>query len=712
MIKMDSDKLQKLSYILRVIVMIALMLVLAFLCIVQLMKIQIVDGAMYAGQSQKNYTAYQSVQAARGQIFDSEGRVLNTNKIVYKVIVQRAFFTQGRENEIIAAAIDILKKHGETWVDSVPISTTEPFVFTAASDSELDSFKSRIEVNVDASVENCLSALMKNYGISEEYDPVTARAIAGVRYEMEIRDFSFNNRYTMCEDISIETVIELKERAGSLPGIDIIEEPMRVYLDSSIAPHIRGTIGAISAEEYTERKDDGYSLNDRVGKNGIEQAMESILRGENGTRTIVRNQQGEAVADSTTTNVVTGNSVMLTIDSEFQSTVQDILENHISWLRTIEETAPEAWWRGQNTEGGAVAVIEVKTGKVLALANYPSYDLNDYISDYSAVLGAEGTPLFDRSISGRYRPGSTFKSVTAIAGLLSGKITDTSLINCTGVYEAFTDYKPRCTGTHLNINVVSALKTSCNIFFYEVGMRIGIDYLADTAAGFGIGTNLGLEIGGDSGRMTTPTLYELLKGETYNDGDTVQTSIGQSETLVTPLHLAVQAMTLANDGVRYQPYLVDSVWDYEGETLLYKTEPKIAAEVGADSPELYETVRQGMMMVTENVVWPPDNMKLSHFDYLPSVAAIKTGTPEVIANKEYNSTILGYYPADDPVIAFGIVLENSEYSRYMVRNIIDAYFYDAYEADINEEGLVASPWKRWSPEKVMRLTGSVIGDNS
>lgn len=702
--KINLEKLSKVNFILRTALIIVIMLVLVFLCVARLMKIQIVDGTSYANQSKKNYTAYQSVQASRGQIADSKGRILNTNKVVYKVIIQKAFFTAGSENLIIAETLKILEENGEKWLDSIPITTELPFKFTDVSDETLDKFKKNLNLNVDATVENCIQALKKNYNISGGYDEITARKIGGVRYEMYVRDFSHNNRYTMCEDISLETVIKLKEKSGVLSGIDIIEEPIRIYLKGNSTAHTRGVIGPVSAEEYSEIKEQGYSLNDTIGKNGIEYAMESVLRGENGVRTIVRNTSGTAISDEITTGVKKGNSVMLTIDTEFQDTVQEILENHIDWLHTIEQTESNTYYqRGQNTEGGSVVVLDVKTGKVLALANYPTYDINEYIDDYNSVLNAELNPLLNRATTGLYRPGSTFKTITGLAGLYYGAIDANTILSCAGVYKFYDDYQPKCTGTHGSVNISYGLQQSCNCYFYEVGRRLGIDAFAGVAERLGIGTYLGLETGGSTGRMTTPDAIARLTDKEFTGGDVLQAAIGQSETLITPLHLAVQAMTIANKGVRYRPYLVDSVWDYEFTEKIYETEPQVADTFATDRPDIYDSVIDGMISVTKNIAWPPYRMELNNFDYLPSKAAVKTGSPEV-GDGSYHSAVLGFYPADDPVIAFGILIENSDFSRYIIRNIIDAYFYKAYEPDISEEGLILSPWKRWSTEKVKSLT--------
>lgn len=684
--------MSKISKFIRTLVLIIIVFLMLFLCIIRLMKLQIVDGAEYLALAETSYTSKYEIIATRGQIFDRNGVLLTTNRTVYKVILQKAFLVSGTENEVLNKAANVLKNNNEEWNDSVPISYSKPYVFIDENSDDTFAFKERIRVNPDATADNCIKALIKKYDIdTEKYTEEEQRIIAGIRYEMELKDFSYDNRFTLAEDISLDTVIKLKEIAFSLKGIDIIEEGMREYAEPDTAPHILGTVGALSYEEYHALKTEGYSYNDSIGSYGIERAMESVLRGKNGERTIARDSNGNAVSDEITRETEAGNSVSLTIDYDFQNDLQEILKNQINWLNNSAD-------RGNDCDAGAVVVLDAKTAAVLGTASYPTYNLNDSIEDYSAVLNTEGNPMYNRATNGLYRPGSAFKTITAADGLINGLIDKNSRAECTGVYTYYSasDYRPKCTGFHLGYDVVNCLKWSCNIFFYDLGRRLGIDELYGFASKFGYGQNLGLEIGGLSGQMSSPSLYEELRGEPWTDGNTLQAAIGQMDTLVTPFHLAVQALTLANDGVRLRPYLVDSVWNYDRTEMLYKTEPQVE-EVIENKNNAFEIVREGMIAVSTLVNWPTSS-NLWNFEYLPYSVAIKTGTAET-GDGYYTSTVMGYYPAEDPKIAFGIVLEKGEYSRYMVRNIIDAYIYDCYEPDFDENGIVQTPWKRWDSEK-------------
>lgn len=692
--------MEKVGAVIRNCLLVAITFILVFLAAIQLMQIQIVDGEYYATRRNSLSEANQSITAARGQISDIGGNVLVTNQIMYKVIVQRAFLTLGMENEVIARTISILEECGEEWIDNVPLTADSPFEFTTNDEDELDKFRENLKLNYDATAEHCIKALMEQYEIdAEKYDIQTIRKIAGVRYEMTQKDFSAQNPYALAQNISIDAVLKLKEQGFLLHGIDIAEVPERMYVRSSTAPHVIGTIGPIDQTEYDNTKDENnetvYTINDVIGKTGIELGMENVLKGIDGTRTIVRSN-GVVISDDITLPVVPGNSLKLTIDSDFQDQLQTILENHINWLHYYNDPV-----RGANCDAGSVVVLDVKTGAVIGMANFPSFDINDYIADPAAVMNGEnGASMFNLATLGLYRPGSSFKTINATAGLIEGYIDRNYGVVCNKVYTYYApSYSPKCTGTHGHISVVNALKWSCNIFFYDLGRRMGIDKLASYASLFGYGEDLGLEIPCAQTAMSTPELYNEIRAgtdEVWTDGDVLQAAIGQCDTAVSPLTLAVQAMTLANKGTRLRPYLVDSVWNYDYTEMISKTQPEIASQIDDKGTNAFDIVREGMIQVSYNCTWPIYGGALV-FDYLPDDVAIKTGTPERDGSGEqYNSTVMGYYPAHDPKIAFGIVLEKADFSRYMIRNIIDAYFYDCYEPEMDEEGNIVAPWKRWT----------------
>lgn len=681
--------------------MVAFVVTAAFLCGVRLLQTQLVDGDMYLQMTKKTKVAEQEVDAARGQIVDRDGVVLNTNKTIFNVNFQASSLEPGTENEIIFRVLTVLKKNGEEWNETLPITKTEPYRFLAGKERAIATLKAKLNIANYATVNNCIYYLYDTYDISEKYGEEMRRAIAGVRYEMTIKDFSDENKFVLASDISFDTVTELKELSAMLPGVDITESWERVYLNSDLAPHIRGTIGAISPEDYSRLKDQGYNLNDIIGTSGVEKSLESVLRGERGTRSITRGADGLEISDEITKDPVAGNSVMTTIDVDFQRLVQDAVQYHIDYLHSpsyylLKGLTPE-YLEENGCYSGAAVVLDVKTGGVLAMASLPGYDINEYVSDYNAVISADYSPVFNRALDGTFRPGSTFKTITATAGLYEGAITPDSLITCVGKYTYFTGYQPGCEGIHNSINVRDGLKHSCNVFFYETARRMGINKLADWAARFGVGTDLGFELPMKTGQMSSMELYEQL-GLTWNPGDVIQAGIGQCETLLTPMHMAVQAMTLANKGVRYQPHIIKSVYNYDFTEKLYDTEVVVAEDFsGYDNMEnIMIEVREGMRKVASEVwgtyINGSSNLG-SPFDYVGVGrlnACVKTGTPQASSDVT-NSAIVAYYPADDPEIAIGIMMERGDRAIYLCANIMCAYANGRISTSYNEEGVPLGP---------------------
>lgn len=686
--------MSKFSNILRSAILAALVIAASFLCGLRLLEIQIADGGKYLAMTQSSHTFTQPIEAARGKIADSTGKILNTNELNCSVNLQKSYLEAGTENEVIYRILTVLIKNGEEWNESMPITRTQPYQFEKDRENAVDSLKIRMKLGVYATVENCMNALYETYDISDKYEEPMRRYIVGVRYEMSLKDFSTENKFELASGISSDTVLELKELYSLMSGMEISEGWNRLYLDGTTAPHIRGTVGAISAEKYAELKSSGYNMNDIIGTSGIELALESTLRGERGVREITRNSDGMKVSDEIIQEPQSGNSVMLTIDSKFQNMVEQIVQYHMDFLHSpYYTTAMDATLRGNQTEVGSAVVLNVKDGSVLAMVTLPSYDINDLVENYGAVLNAKNSPLLNRAINGEYRPGSTFKTITATAGLAEGVITPSTTITCNQVYTYYApSFTPKCTGYHGAITVQYGLKHSCNIFFYETARRMGIDRLAYWASRFGVGQDLGFEIPMSTGRMTSPEIFDKL-GLEWNASDTIQAGIGQSETLLTPLHLATQAMTIANNGVRYRPHVVKAIYNYDFTELIEEIQPEIMDEMtGMD--DIFAEVKAGMKRVSENANFLLDGGWYNIYDYKgigKENVCTKTGTPEVIAMTRFNSTIVGFYPADDPEIAFGVCMENSEYSRHIACNIISAYVTGEFNPVYDEDGNAMYP---------------------
>lgn len=689
--------MSKISSLIRSIILAALVIVAAFFCGVRLLQTQIVDGDKYFQLTKTVKVTTQEIEAARGQIVDRNGKPLNTNKVSHSLNLQFSSLVKGTENEMIYRVVTVLLNNGDKWNDSLPISLDAPYEFLTGKgkDEEIAKLKEVINVAGYSSAEDCMHWICRNYGIDEsKYDEKMQRYIAGVRYEMTIKEFSeYNPKFVMASDISEDSVHELKELDHLLEGVEISDSWERQYLDSELAPHIRGVVGAISEEQYEELKDEGYHADDIIGREGVEKSLEDILHGTRGERTITRSSEVNGVKEEITKEPEAGQSVMLTIDSELQQLLQDALEYHIGFINS-EYLTPDINYMNfaGGCKAGSVVVLDVKTGGVLACVSYPGYDINDMVEDYNKVLNRSGSPLLNRALFGEYRPGSTFKTITATAGMAEGAITPTSTIFCGHNYPYYGG-KFTCLGWHGSIPVQVALQYSCNIFFYETARRIGVDKLSYWAKMFGVGEDLGLEIDMATGHMSSLEYFEEM-GYDWYEGNIIQAGIGQCETALTPMHMAVQAMTLANKGVRYEPHIVKSVYNYDLSEKLYDKETTIAEDF-SDYPGMSDymaAIKDGMqLMGNTQVSFTINGYYQNVFKYLgfEGQVAAKSGTPQV-AEKVYNSAFIGYYPIDNPQIAIGIILERGDYAKCFAANVINAYVNRKISTQYDEKGVPKS----------------------
>jgi penicillin-binding protein 2 len=675
--------LKKIAEYIRAFLFFALTLLVLALGVVRLMKIQVVDGDSYSDKALLTRTAEQVINSPRGEITDVNGMRLVSNKVGYNVIFEKAFYPDDNasQNAIIAETAAILKSFDAEWIDSLPISRTRPYEFYADRESDIAKMRKIINVQPYATASDCIEAMRVLFGIDESYSLSEIRTICGIRHEMLIRSFSLENTYTFAEDIPLEAVAKIKELSFRLQGTDVVAEAVRVVNIGDVAPHLIGSTGMISTAEYEKwlETDLNYALNDSIGKSGIELALESELRGIKGVRTFTM-YNNEVISDEITTPAVPGHSVKLTFDIAFQRDVQDTLEEHILWLQGQDHVD----MKGAEATGGAFVVLDASgdnAGAVLAAASYPTYNLADYKTSYAALGSDPALPLYNRATSGLYRPGSTFKTVTATAALNEGYIDLSTYLTCNHVYTYWSDYQPRCTGWHGRINVVTALEKSCNIFFYEVGRVMGIDLIDSYAALYGLGEPTGLETGGQTGWVASPALFEQKKLD-WQAGLVVQAAIGQSETNVTPMQLAVLANTIANDGVRYRPHLLDSVWDYNLKTLYSATIPEVLSTIDDKSGITFSSVKKGMAQAANFVPYSYPTETQYGKSYLlsdiPGGVAIKTGTPQMTSAEDTGSAFIGYYPADNPEIAFAGFIEHGEWSKLMIREMIMDYL-DTYK---------------------------------
>ena len=648
----------------------------------RLIFLQLVNGDNFTAQA-TNTTDYKfTVTAARGDIVDSKGERIASSTTGYNVVLNKLLMGDEDLDTMLQKIVGLLGKNGESWNDSLLIGQPDAaghYEFTAASDNAaeqkaLAAMKDNLGLQQYATADDVMEKLVEDYDLAD-FSLYWQRVLSGIHYEMQLQAFSNVNNFVMAENVSEATVATIKENSLSLPGVEIVETSTRSYEQGTVLPHVLGRVGKITAEKWkvTDEngqvtyplKEKGYNMNDIIGISGLESAYEDELRGKDGVETITRNSDGVIVNTALTTVPEPGHTVQLTIDSEFQKAVDQALAKNVEWIKNTYADSKQA-------NAGAVVVIDVKTGGVLAASNYPSFDQNLYAAQYNEYSADENMPLFNRALQGLYTPGSTYKPSVAVAGLDTGLLNRNSTVNCTRVYTYYKDYRPRCAQHgHGNgpIDVINAIKWSCNIFFYDVGRRLTSDVYDAYAYKLGLGQRTGVEVSEALGHLTTKN------DSNYTESLDIQAAIGQGNTAVTPIQLATYAATLANRGTRYRTHFVKAILDSNTGKTLEETQPEVM-DVVEDKGETFDLVREGMKGVAQTIP------ALAGYPY---TIACKTGSPQRSEGyyvgstyKHYtNAAMIAYGPAEDPEIAIGVVVEYGgagARTGQLVADIFNAYY--------------------------------------
>lgn len=646
----------------------------------RLFNLQIINGSEYLKTATSRLSSSVVNKAARGDILDKYGNVLVTNKTGYSVVLQNKGLDDEELNNSISKVIEILYTTGNTAEDTLPISLSAPYTFVfedknnngSVEDEKQEWFENNeytgkyISENMRA--EDVLFAYQQIYKVDGDLFSEHTRHIIGTRYEAEIKEFSVVNPVTIATDVSVDAVTQIKELQDTLKCVSVTEEYVRTYNYPGLATHILGRVGKISSEEYEENSGKGYGVNDIIGKQGIERWAEQYLRGVDGKTGATATIDGNEVVLSEDVDPVPGNYVMLTIDKELQETAETSLANTIKSI-------------GKDCNAGAAVVLDVNTGDCLAMASYPTYDMSRFDEDYSILSTDSATPMVNRAVSGMYSPGSTFKPLVAIAGLQSGVLASDELIECTGIYSFYEDYQPTCWIwsenhlTHGNQNVTLAIENSCNIFFYELGRRLGIEKLDEYAKKFGLGEYTGVELPEESsGHMASPeykkqVVSNVIDSEWFG-GDTLQAAIGQSYSLFTPVQLANYCATLANGGTRYKVNLIKSIRSSVDGSLVEEFGPTVEEELNIPD-ETMQMIHDGMKKVVD------EGSASSIFEGYPIQVGGKTGTAQVGSGSN-NAIFIAFAPFDNPQIAVAVVLEHGvrgTNAGQVARDIFDKYFF-------------------------------------
>lgn len=644
-----------------------------FLCLVMaafvgiLLDLQLNHQEDYARRLSKPVGTTESVPAARGELTDRYGRPLVTNQVVYQVTLNTNLMGE-KQNAILLELIHAAQEHDVTWPDNLPLTTEDPPFFKIGSVSE-GSRKNYVKLSKELGWKSTdgpalLAELREFYAMDEDISDTDARLLAGVRYELSLRAKEITwSGYVFATGVDMDFISAVRER--SLAGVVISPVTTRKYA-TTYAAHLLGRVGPMDSDEWKVYKEQGYAMNETVGKDGVERAFESLLRGQAGKQLVERNAKGKIVSHSWKEEPAPGHNVALTIDLPLQQKVEDTLAAKLPTL-TEDGDGP-----------GAAVMIDVNSGDVLAMASYPTYDRTIIYKDtelYKAAATDPLEPFLNRATDGLYAPGSTFKPMVATAALESGIITPATKIQDTGVYRYYSSPQPACwlwrqsRATHGWVNVSKAIEVSCNVFFYEVGRLTGIRTIDDYAAKFGLGRPTGIELPEKVGVVAGPD-YTTSLGQTWYEGNVMSAAIGQENNQFTPLQMANYAATLANGGTHYAAHLLKSVKSNDYAETVETYQPKVLDELDID-PENLAAIHKGMTDLTTT------GSLGRYFRNLDFTVAAKTGSVQVAGQNTSNATFICFAPADDPQVALAIVAQKGGSGSglaALAADILDYYF--------------------------------------
>lgn len=479
------------------------------------------------------------------------------------------------------------------------------------------------------------------------------------------KDFPFSP-VRIKRDVDEATVAKIEERQYYLPGVIIEAIPSRQYVYKELAAHVMGYVGNISEDEYEERKSRGYHPNDLIGKDGLEREWEEVLKGTDGARQLEVNAEGKEVRPLGDRPSISGRGLVLTLDVNLQKAAETALAEQVEASRKL----------GQPAKGGAVVVLDVKTGGVLVMASNPAFDPNMFAGGISSrnwnqLMKNPNNPLNNRAIQNAYPPGSVFKIVTSAAALEMNLTTSQEVFDDKGVYVlngwSFYGWQTKGLG---KLTVADALAWSSDPVFYELGRRLGSDNLASYALTFGLGKLSGIKLAGEAKGIVPDSEWKQINyGEPWYPGETLIAAIGQGYYLATPLQQALLAQAVANGGIVYKPMLVDKTLTPQGN-LVEKLQPEVLRTIYL-RPEVWDTIRQGMIGVTAH------GTGAAVFQGFPKTVAGKSGSSET-GRGTTHSWFACYAPAESPEIAMAVLVEEggegSMAAAPVTRRVLEAYF--------------------------------------
>ena len=670
------------------------------------------------------YTTVTTVRAARGDILDRNGKVLVGNRASYDLVFNHFVIKSAdNRNEYLYTLLKKCEELGVEHQDHLPVTTTRPFEYTLSDYSTAwqgyyQNYMSDRSWDPDVTAPLLIEKMRELYKIPEEWTEEEARAVIGLRYEFDLRGVTNLPSYVFISDVDSENLAAILEL--NTPGLMVESSTVREY-HTTYGAHILGYMGAMTENEWLEYKKLGYSMDADVGKSGFEEAFETYLHGIDGQRLDKVTKEGTIVSQQYLEGKepVAGNNVETTIDIDLQKVAEDALAQRMKEITDPNiNTGGEG--EGLDAQGAAVVVMKVKTGEILACASYPTFNLATMKEDWDAINSDDLKPMFNRAFGATYAPGSTYKMCTLVAAMenVYGPTNPKAgqpiyapgeTIYDTGEFshDDFPNFHPTCLfysssyGSHGDLTAQDALRVSCNLFFYELGYRMTIDMMDETAKGFGLGEPTGIEltekVGWRANEASKKASYKNSADAAWNGGDRVLCAIGQSENRFTPLQLAVYTCTLANQGTRYRATFLNRVTSSDYRTLVYSNSPEVVNKMNI-SDTTYNTYVDGMRRVVTMIggtattcFGGPKDEDNTQWPSKITVCA-KTGTAQHSSGGSDHGVFVCFAPMDDPQVAIAIFGEKTAHGSSMApvaEPILKAYFemVDASEVYTYENGL-------------------------
>lgn len=639
-----------------------------------------------------------TLSAVRGEIFDRNGKCLVKNRYSYDIIFEYSAMAKtyaGQNGDIIKfyEMIDELRLEDNMPAAISPLHGIYPYLsydLEIMSGSLAESRHKRIisdlELPEDADIDALVNALCKKYRmINSKGEPLYSDRemtyLLRFRYETEAMQFSPDEPYVALKDVGMDALTRLKEM--NIKGARISASYSREYCYPGYASHILGRISRIYAEDAEYYTSQGYPIKAMVGVDGCELAFEKYLRGMNGKMKIIEDEDGNVISTEIIEEPEAGNDVWLTLDIDLQMRAEQALADNVQYVAAAGAKNKNKY-TGEDCDCGALVAQKTKTGEVLVVASYPTYDLSKFNETYAQILEDPRNPLFNRALEGTYAPGSTFKVGVATAALLeripvknaagyTETFSPTTLIRTEGIYKYYSDYQPVCwlytlnRRSHGNINVTSAIQVSCNCFFYEIGRILGIDTINKYCENYGLGQTTGIELRENTGVLGDQKYVKEL-GVVWTGGLTIQTAIGQAYSRFSPLQISSYISTIVNGGTHWSSHLLKEVRNFEG-SVVFEPEPEVLSTVDIDTGTR-DVIRNAMSKVVD------ENTSVTAFDGFPIKVGGKTGTAQVTGQSS-NAVFVCFAPLDDPDITVSVVLERGATganSARSARQVMDLYF--------------------------------------